>query len=867
MTANLWRGRIWSALCTLCLLLVVASCTGGGTEEEQLPGTEPFIFGLSKSSVNAGETLSIIGSNFGLVQGEGTVTINGVPLTVNVWGDNQIDVTVPGGTSSGVIVVTQNGRSSQSGQQAQLFVGTVPSVTPVIISISPEAARAGQDEISIVGTGFGAAGGSNAVLFSNGAGGTVPGVVVNNNATGNPQWTATNIRVLVPAGARSGAVYVSTSNGPSNSFPLDVLPAQINLDNTQITDVSPLGGPVGTQLVISGQDFGGFQGNSRAFIQSGTQTRELIVSEWTSNSITATIPLGATTGTLHLIVSGKDITFGTPIIVALLPDITAVAPSEVRIGKSLKVLGKHFGDSAGSLQIGQTTFTAAQITTWSDNEITIAKLPAVQLPKPEDNHLNVVVTSSQGLASPPFEVQLVSDLRGTVTVSPKTGIANVTDFVFTVNAAGNDDSVFRYTLYPDATNPSLTKVSEPDGQNSADPQIHYKYTAGNTYNTKVKIEDVTTGDFITLGTPDTPTIKVGGPSDVVIVDFGPVDFASGSNLRENDYTAVNIASVPPPVFVYNDLLFAPSNAAPYDMWFTTGVDNNFQVGTNSTQWTRNASDFLYGLTGTGKTRPYGYRRASGVGKMRIHGYNFGSTVGKIWLNTTGPNAGVAVTNITAWNVKSDGVTQAGATEDGYIDFTLPNTAASLSGHFVVQNAAATPAFGVSADPLVVSASFLSAATTSPSLTDNSSPTTIVQGYDFTAPVIPGITGAQTRMFWVVWATYDDPFTATVGDIVGPNKVLCINPFPVTVVNGGQITFDFQAAFGVSPSLANVEVSDGGSPPTYKIAQNATLTAAGGGSTYSVFLWTGVLPNNGTITGQVLANSGVMSELKDVKVLP
>lgn len=853
MTANLWRGRIWSALCTLCLLLVVASCTGGGgTEEEQLPGTEPSIFGLSKSSVNAGESLSIIGSNFGLLQGSGTVTLNGVPLTVNAWGENQIDVTVPSGVSSGIVVVTQNGRSSESGQEAQLFIGTVPSVTPVILSISPEAARAGQESVSIVGTGFGSPGGSNAVLFSDGAGGTVPGTVLNNAATGNPQWTATNIRVLVPALARSGPVYVSTSNGPSNSFRLDVLPPQINLDESEITDVNPLGGPVGTLLTISGNEFGEFQGNSRAFLQSGTQTRELLINSWTNHTITATIPLGATTGTLHLIVSGKDITFETPIIVALLPEITAVSPSELRIGKPLTILGKHFGDVAGTVKLGQTTLTTAQVTSWTDNEIQIATLPVVTLPSADDNHLDVVVTSSAGLSSPGFTVKLVSDLRGTVTVSPKTGIAGATDFAFTINAAGNEDTVFRYTLYPDTNNPGVTKVSEPAGNTSANPVIHYTYPAGGTYTTQVKIEDVTTGDYLILGTPDTPTIVVGAAQDVVIVDFGPLDFAKGSVIAENDYTYINTSPVPPPVYSYNDFIFTPANGAPLDAWFTTGVDD-VTVGNNSTQWTRNQADFLYGQVSTSKTRPYGYRRAAQGGKVRVHGYNFGNSTGEIWLNSTAAGSGVQVPagNIIAWNVQSDGVTPATGSE-GYIDFILPVNLAAIGGKFVVKNVVSGNS-GQSADPLVVSAMLTTANGESLGSTADAS---LLLGFDLSAPQIAGVTGLQTRLFWVVFATYDDPFNP--GNMV-TKKVLCVNPFPVTIVNGNTINFDINAEFG---GTANIEAYDA-TLTQYKPVSNATLAPG----QYSAFVWSGVLPNNGTVTGQTLANSGIMSAPIDVTVAP
>jgi len=868
MTANVWRGRILSALCTL-LLLAIASCTGSNStpDDNQLPGTGPSIFGLSKSSVNAGETLGILGSNFGLVQGAGTVTLNGVPLTVNAWGDNEIDVTVPGGTSSGVIIVTQNGTASESGQEAQIFIGTQPSFTPVIVSISPDAARAGQEDISIVGTGFGQPGATSQVLFQDGVGGTVAGTIVNNPATSNPQWTATNIRVLVPAGARSGNVVVTTPNGPSNGFPIDVLPPQIDLSQTKITDVSPVGGPVGTVLTITGNNFGQFQGNNRAFIQSNGNDRELIIApgDWTNSVITATIPLGATTGTLHVIVNGKDVAFGTNVVVAEQPLITGVTPSDLRIGKALTILGKHFGSDAGTVQIGSTTLTAAQVTTWSDNEIDIATLPGVTLPNSKYNHLDVVVTSHAGLPSAGFTVQLVSDLRGTVTVNPKTGIAGAstgTEFTFTVNAAGNDDSVFAYTLYPDASDTSIKVESQPSGGQPASPQLKYKYpTGGKTYKTQVKIEDTTSGDFIILSEPASPSIFVGAPADVVIVDFGPRDFAKGAldangqpvYKGENDNTFLSV-----PTLSYNDFVFTPQFDAPEDMWFTTGVDDVTESG-NSTSWTRNQGDFLYG---TSKSRPYGYRRNSGGGRVRVHGYNFGATTGEIWLNSTVAGApGIQVSQIDAWNVKADGVTAAGANEDGYIDFRLPLDQKSIGGKFTIKNI--TSGFtGTSVDPLVVSP-FLPASVpaTSASLGMAATTTTNILGYDLVAPPpIAGITGSQTRIFWIVWATYTDPFTGN--PTPSAKRVLCENPFPVTITNGNTIVFDM-AQFG---GKANIEAYDA-TGQQFKEVKDATLYAAPTGSLYSFFVWSGVLPNNGTVSGTLLANSGVMSEQRDVNITP
>jgi hypothetical protein len=167
--------------------------------------------------------------------------------------------------------------------------------------------------------------------------------------------------------------------------------------------------------------------------------------------------------------------------------------------------------------------------------------------------------------------------------------------------------------------------------------------------------------------------------------------------------------------------------------------------------------------------------------------------------------------------------------------------------------------GQSADPLVASP-YLPVPTTSPSLAaDPNNPSTSIVGYDLSAPMIPGISGQQTRVFWVVQASFEDPFAPDPKPTI-TRKVLCPNPFPVTIINGNQINFDIQAAF--PGGVANIEAYNG--PATqYQLVQNATLEPGA----WSVFVWNGVLPNNGTLTGQVLANSGTMSDLRDVLVAP
>jgi hypothetical protein len=68
--------------------------------------TPPAITGLSLPTGPVGMGFLVTGTNFGATQGNSTVTMNGVPLTVVNWSDSSITVQVTGAAASGPVVVT-----------------------------------------------------------------------------------------------------------------------------------------------------------------------------------------------------------------------------------------------------------------------------------------------------------------------------------------------------------------------------------------------------------------------------------------------------------------------------------------------------------------------------------------------------------------------------------------------------------------------------------------------------------------------------------------------------------------------------------------------------------------------------------------
>lgn len=72
----------------------------------------PVIATLSETSGFIGDTVTITGSNFGATQGSSTVTFNGVPVIPSFWSNTSLIITVPIGTTTGNVVVTTVGGSS-----------------------------------------------------------------------------------------------------------------------------------------------------------------------------------------------------------------------------------------------------------------------------------------------------------------------------------------------------------------------------------------------------------------------------------------------------------------------------------------------------------------------------------------------------------------------------------------------------------------------------------------------------------------------------------------------------------------------------------------------------------------------------------
>lgn len=318
---------------------------------------------ITSLTPNTGATLSsvtIAGTNFGTVQGNGSVTFNGTPVTLLQWSSTSITVQVPAAATTGPVVVTASGGVSSAG------VSFTVLPAPVITSLSPIAGAVGT-QVTINGNNFGSSQSTSTVAFN--------GVFAAARGRVAVSWNTTQIVVNVPSGATTGNVVVTVGGKPSNLVPFGI--------NTYITGLSPAFGPVGTLISVNGSGFGQNQGTSTVTFNGTTAVPQ----NWSDSSIVVPVPSGVTTGNVVVTVNGAA---SNGVLFTAAPVITSLSASTLAVGASLTITGQNFGATQGS---GTVTFngTAGEPTSWSNTQI-VVPVPIGATPG------NVVVTAN-GMAS------------------------------------------------------------------------------------------------------------------------------------------------------------------------------------------------------------------------------------------------------------------------------------------------------------------------------------------------------------------------------------------------------------------------------------------------------------------------------------
>ncbi len=251
----------------------------------------PDIVSFSPFAGNIGTLITIVGTN---LNGSGLVVrFNGAQALITSTNFNQLQALVPFSATSGPITVqSSDGTTSSS---TNFFL------PPTITSISPTIAAIGAT-VTIIGSNLTNA---TSVLFS--------GV----NATSYTVVANTQINAIVPGGPTSGQVTVTTPGGSVQS--LDAF-----FGAPVIASVNPPAGVIGVDVTLLGTNFFGVTN-----IQFNGVKAPLISA--TTNSLTTTVPFGASTGPITVFTIGGNVNSSTFFIEPLILGVTNLNASTVRV--------------------------------------------------------------------------------------------------------------------------------------------------------------------------------------------------------------------------------------------------------------------------------------------------------------------------------------------------------------------------------------------------------------------------------------------------------------------------------------------------------------------------------------------------------
>ncbi|KPK25960.1 MAG: hypothetical protein AMK69_12995, partial [Nitrospira bacterium SG8_3] len=287
-----------------------------------------------------GTTVTISGEGFGEFRNtqDNRVEFQGSPALIQSWEPDFILVKVPLKARSGPVMVINDSATREA--------GTFSVKNVRITNLDPSKVEAGS-LLTVVGEHFGNTAGSRDpnTMFG------VNQVLINGIRAEVRRWRPTKIEVLIPANAKTGDVEVRlASSDPlpdgsccapveyavSNKMPLTVIPS-ISFD--------PPAGPIGSKVVLSGQDFGQSRPEDGRILFGG---KPAVIAQWSDRTIVVHVPLNAQSGSVTLHREGKDRDIGT--FTVMDSQISGMYPSQGPIGTLLIIKGKNFGvySEAGS---------------------------------------------------------------------------------------------------------------------------------------------------------------------------------------------------------------------------------------------------------------------------------------------------------------------------------------------------------------------------------------------------------------------------------------------------------------------------------------------------------------------------------------
>ena len=306
--------------------------------------TAPAISSFTPTSGKTGQVVNLTGTNF---TGATAVSFGGTAATTfTVVSATSINATVGAGASGTVSVTTASGTGTLAG-----FTYLPP---PTIASFSPTSAGTGQT-VTITGTNFT---GATGVSF----GGTA--------ATSFTVVSATSITAVVGAGA-TGNVRVTTANGNVNRGGF----TYILLTNAPtLTSFSPTKAVPGSNITLTGTGFNPTLSQNTVWIGASKAT----ISAATTTSITARVPVGATTDYIRILNSGtqQGVQSNEFFVSSYSPSKDSIQSAEISPKVDLTTLGGPEDirvsdlDGDGKPDIVVANYTAGSISVFRNTSVT-----------------------------------------------------------------------------------------------------------------------------------------------------------------------------------------------------------------------------------------------------------------------------------------------------------------------------------------------------------------------------------------------------------------------------------------------------------------------------------------------------------------
>ena len=419
----------------------------------------PTITSFTPTSGVVGTKVTLTGTNLG---GATSVTFNGVASTaVTLTSATSISATVPTGATPGPVIVT-----TAAGTATSTTVYTVTAPAPTVTAVSPTSGIVGA-AVTLTGTNFTTA---TAVAFN--------GVAV----AAFTVVSATQITTTIPVGATTGKITVTTLGGTATSASSFTV-----IGPPTITSFTPTSGVVGTVVTLTGTNLG----SATSVTFNGVAATAVTLTSATS--IKATVPSGATTGTISVTTAAGTGTSATAYTVTVpAPTVTAFSPTSGIVGAVVTLTGTNLTNTSAvafngvavaaftvvsATQItatipagattGKITVTTLGGTATSAGSFTVIGPPTITSFTPTSGVVGTVVTLTgtnlgsatsvtfNGVAATAVTLTSATSIKATVPSGASTGTISVT------TAAGTGTSATAYTVTVPA--PTVTALAPTSG--------------------------------------------------------------------------------------------------------------------------------------------------------------------------------------------------------------------------------------------------------------------------------------------------------------------------------------------------------------------------------------------------------------------